>query len=85
MAIDTTVLLEAVKDSIKSESRAAFQATFDALVPPIAPPVKLTLDQFQSLADALAPAIVLVAQHIKDNADVTGITTGGGTSVGGVN
>jgi hypothetical protein len=84
MAIDTTALLGTVKFYIKYFSKVAFQAQIDAMDPPLPTPVVLTDADFQTLADALAPAIVLVAQHIRDNADVVGITAGSDTSVGGV-
>ena len=40
--------------------------------------------EMETLARAIAPGIMTALQHIKDSADVTGVTSGAETVAGGV-
>lgn len=76
MAINSTQLRSDIKDHIKQ--------SMSDYVNNVAGEQVSTPEDYADIADVFAGAIILVAQHIKDNADVTGVTAGSDTVTGGV-
>ena len=69
MAIDVTTTKAAIEAALKADLAAAFGLP------------EATYDDF---AAAIASAIATALQHVKSDADVTGVTAGGDTVAGGV-
>ena len=65
----------------KAAAIVAMKAQFDI---EFAEPAATSDAGLQSLANAIAEGIEIALQEIKDNADLTGVTSGGDTVAGGV-
>lgn len=71
MAITVATIQSAVRDSIKAAMDTAYGGG------------EAKYDEFAGImSDAIVPAIL---NEIKDNADLTGVTSGSDTVIGGVN
>lgn len=69
MAIDVAGTKAAIKAQLKTDLAAS---------------TGLTEAQYEDFAEAVASGIAAALQHVKDDADLTGVSSGGDTVLGGV-
>lgn len=82
MAINVTQLKADIKTKIEDNMSAYTNNIYHNLSGDVPPDT--TPSDFSAFAEALADAMIIVAQHIKDNADLVGVTAGSDTVLNGL-